>query len=302
MGKKLVSFLMLVTLVIGLVGCVGEPSMDAVPSQTVTSTPQTEAVGNEEDMIALFLSSSVVYGDDIRMEYSWSVGQSMLHIKYNDVDYSLERVVGSDRYWCLYREGGYVWLVDILAGKLLDPLAGLEQEILNHLSEVNFSPDGKYALISYKSGTVLELLDIATGNRTKMPYEDGIYTISGHFLDSGTALLVSTYQDADGQSTFCLVRYDIATETCTDLPGRYTAKDKNAENFMALLAGSWAYTYTDGKLTVVDLRTLEKTVYSLTANDVTNVSYYATTNSIVATAGETKYLLNPDGTMEKLAE
>ena len=90
----------------------------------------------------------------------------------------------------------------------------------------------------------------------------------------------------------------------TQLDGTFISKPTEVKDliFMVHIAGPRAYTCTDGKLTIVDLRTFEKTVYSLTADEVKNVSYYATVNSIVATVGETKYLLNADGTVEAIAD
>lgn len=185
----------------------------------------------------------------------------------------------------------------LFAREVFDPLAGLEENVRNHLSEAQFSPDGKYVLICYKSSTVLELLDVATGTRTKMPYEDGLYSVSGHFLDNSTALLVSSYQDANGQISYGMSRYDILSGECTQIPGRYTAKDRDAENFMAYIEGPYAYTHTEGKMTVVDLRTFEKTVYPLNISDVKFVLYH-TSDSVWAQAGETEYLLNMDGNMQ----
>lgn len=304
MRKSIISLLLVVTVIVCFAGCAGDTLTDVPPNsspQSAAPASEKEGAGNEEDMIALLLTSGTVTGNDTEVEYAWSVSHDRLNITYYGVHYDLARVPGSDRYLQLRREGGYTWLVDILTGKLLDPLAGLEQSILNDLSEVKFSTDGKYALLSYKSSTVLELLDIAAGSRTKMPYEDGLYSISGEFLDNGTALLVPSYQDADGQVSYSLSRYDIAAGGSTEIPGRYVSKDRNAENFMAMIAGPYAYTFPEGKLAIVDLRTLEKTVYPLDISQVTAVSYY-TADSILVTAGEAQYLLKTDGSMQTVSE
>lgn len=304
MRKSIIGFLLIVMVIVCLAGCVGDTPADVPPgssSQSAAPAPDKKGNGNEEDMIALLLTSGTVTGNDTEVEYAWSVSRDRLNITYYGVHYDLARVPGSDRYWCLHREGGYTWLVDVLTGKLLDPLAGLEQNILNDLSEVKFSPDGKYALICYKSGTVLELLEVATGTRTKMPYEDGLYSVSGDFLDNGTALLISSHQDADGQISYSLSRYDIAAGGSTEIPGRYVSEDRNAENFMAMIAGPYAYTFPEGKLAIVDLRTLEKTVYPLGISQVTAVSYH-TADSILVAAGDAKYLLKTDGSMQTVSE
>lgn len=304
MCKRLVGFLLLMTLVIGLAGCAGEHSADVVPSQTGTSTPDKEAVGIEKELVALLSSDGPLAESDKDMQYTWGPGNNTLNITQDGMLYSMERVFGSDRYWSLYREGGYVWLVDLLDKKVLDPLAVLEPGVLDMSSMVEFSPDGKYALISYKSGTVLELLDIATGNRTPMLQDETMYSLSGTFLGDGTLMIFKVHIASDAQLVYKLTRYDIASGIYTQLDGTFIAKPTEVKDliFMVHIAGPWAYTYTDGKLTIVDLRTFEKTVYSLTADEVKNVSYYATVNSIVATVGETKYLLNADGTVEAIAD
>lgn len=307
MKKQIVSFIVIGTLLACLAGCRSNTPADTPtePStQANASIREVLVLSKEGKSISLPLTSGRMTAKDTALEFEWAAYEGELyltessreHYSPSHGNFSLSRIPGSDRYMCLTTEGPYTYLIDSQTGEVLDPLAGMDAEILNKLSDVSFSPNGQYVLISHHSGTVLELMDRSKDSKIKLPYEDGLYSISGHFIDNKTILITSTYQDADGQISYTLARYHISTGECTQLPGSYVSKDPNTDNFMALIEGPFAYTYTEGKLTIVDLRTMSQTVYPLTASDVTRVSYHTAESIYVVDCG-VEYLLKTDGSM-----
>lgn len=250
-------------------------------------------------MVPSSWTAGQIMWNDTTIEYFWTVYNGELYLMCNSEDYSLGRIPGSDRYGYLQTEGAYCCLVDVKAGNVSDPLAALEKDVLDYLSEVTFSPDGKYALLSHSHGTVLELLSCETGRRTQLPYENGLYAVSGYFVDSNTVLIVSTEQKADAQTTFRLSRYDISARKHTPIDGSYNDKDPKADRFLTLIAGPFAYTATDGKLTLLDIRTFEQVVYALEISEITSVSYYAA-DCVYARVGNAHYLLKMDGSIQAL--
>ena len=232
------------------------------------------------------------------VEHYWAVFEGELYLE-NNSEYSMENIPGSDRYCALIAEGPYSYLVDVQTGQVLDPLAALEQDALNHLSGVRFSPDGRLAMITYRGSTVLELLDCASGNSVRLPYAEDLYSVSGEFLDNDTVMIFSTHQDADGQINWSMSRYEIASGECEEIPGRYTSKDRHAENFLAMVEVPFAYTFTEGKLKIIDLRTMEQTIYPLRIDEVESVSCCMyMKGSILVHTEQRDYLLNPQAAGE----
>lgn len=236
----------------------------------------------------------------VTVEYHWTISNGELYLLYDSADYHLERVVGSDRYMYLTIHGAYSYLLDAQTGEVLDPLAGLDREVLDYLTEVKFSPDGCLALISYRHGAALMLLDCKTGSKVDLPPED-IYSVSGEFLDNNTVLLVSACQAIEGEISYRLSRYDTSSGAYTQIPGNFVSKDPHADNFLAFAGGPLAYTYTDGKLTIVDLRTFQRAVCPLELEEVSWVSYHSM-DSIHVLAGQRQYLVKTDGSMRRVSE
>ncbi len=200
--------------------------------------------------------------------------------------YSLERIPLCDLYLLLCCEGFNAFLVDTKTKEILDPLASMGEGVQGYFSGMCVSPDGKYALVDYRSGTVLELLELETGNRTKMPYEEGLYGVNGRFLDNKIVLITSIYQEAKDKFSYRLSRYDISTGENTELEGR-----------MTMTGGPFAHTFTEEKLTLIDLRTMERTVFPLDIKEVTAVSHN-TMDSVCVRVGTTQYILKMDGSMQ----
>ncbi len=297
---------------IGLAALDGETTTDICVYQYVSESEETEQVILSYDgvyyvyrfytyMIPSSWTAGQIVWDGITAEYFWTVYNDELYLMCDSADYSLGRIPGSDRYGYLQMNGAYCCLVDVKTGKVSDPLATLENDVLDYLSEVCFSPDGRYALISYSHGTVLELLNCETGNRIPLPYKNDLYAVSGYFVDSNRILIISTEQDADAQITYQLSYYDISAKKQTQIDGSYSAKDPNADHFLAMIAGPFAYTATDGKLTILDIRTFEQIVYPLNISEIDSVSYYAS-DCVYARAGKVHYLLKTDGSMQIVSE
>ena len=236
----------------------------------------------------------------VTVEYHWTVSNGELYLLYDSADYHLERVVGSDRYMYLTIHGAYSYLLDAQTGEVLDPLAGLDREVLDYLTEVKFSPDGCLALISYRHGAALMLLDCKTGSKVDLPSED-IYSVSGEFLDNNTVLLVSACWGLDGEISYRLSRYDTSSGAYTQIPGSFVSKDPHADNFLAFAGGPFAYTYTDWKLTIVDLKTFQQVICPLELEEVIWVSYHSV-DSIHVLAGQRQYLVKTDGSMRQVSE
>lgn len=273
-----------------LTGCAPQQPADDSPQ-----TPTVSLLSQSGKTVTVPLNAAKLTLDTATPDYGWTYYEGELYVSCECEDISFERIGGSERFMALHA-GQYTYLVNVRTGEVADPLSSLDQAVLERLSQVTFSADGQYALVSHHSGTVLELLDIAGGTKLQLPYEEGLYSVSGQFLDNENVLICSAYQESDGKTSYGLSRYCIATGEISKLAGRYQAKDPSAENFMSLLDyGPFAYTRTDGKISVVDLRNFEKTVYALNATDNT-VLIYHTQDSIHAVVGESKYLLKSDGT------
>lgn len=287
-------FAVFLCFVVLLAGCAPQQ-----PADDTVQTPTVSVLSQSGKMATVPLNAAKLTLDTATPDYGWAYYEGELYVTYEGEEISFERIGGSQRYMLLHKGHGvgmYTYLVNVRTGEVFDPLSSLDKSVLEYLSQVSFSADGQYALISHHSGTVLELMDISKGIKTQLPYDEGLYSVSGQFLDNQNVLICSVHQEADGKTAYSLSRYHIATGELTQLSGRYQAKDPTLENFMSMLDyGPFAYTRTDGKISVVDLRNFEKTVYALNAADNT-VLIYHTQNSIHAVVGENKYLLKSDGT------
>lgn len=219
-----------------------------------------------------------------------------LHFQCEIENHILKPIYGSDRFLCLRTQEAYSYLVDTQTGEVLDPLAALEQEARDTLTDISFSPDGNYALISYGEGKVLELLEIKTGSRTKLPCEENMFSVSGRFLDEKTVLISSARREYQAGGSCNLSRYDITTGECKALLDIVVYEDFYIDSFFVMIGGPYAYTYTYGKFTLVDMRTMERTIYSLNVGEVTGVAYH-TGESIRVTSGEVQYLLKTNKEM-----
>lgn len=229
-------------------------------------------------------------------QYFVAAYEGELHFQCDMENYFLKCIFGSDRFLCLRTQGAYSYLVDTQTGDVLDPLASLEQEIQDTLTDISFSPDGKYALVSYGNGTVLELLDLETGGRQQLPYEAGLYSVSGQFLDEKTVLISSVRREYQVGNSCNLSRYDITTGECKALMDMVVYEDFYIDTFFVMIGGPYAYTYSYGKFTLVDMRTMERTIYSLNVGEVTGVAYH-TEESIRVMSGEVQYLLKTNKEM-----
>lgn len=288
--RRIAVFLFFVALLLCFAGCTTQK-----PANDTPKTPTISLLSQSGETVSVPLTAGKLTLNAATFDYGWTYYEGELYVSCECKDISFERIGGSERFMALHA-GQYTYLVNVRTGEVADPLSSLDQAVLERLSQVTFSADGQYALVSHHSGTVLELLDIAGGTKLQLPYEEGLYSVSGQFLDNENVLICSAYQESDGKTSYGLSRYCIATGEISKLAGRYQAKDPTAENFMSLLDyGPFAYTRTDGKISVVDLRNFEKTVYALNATDNT-VLIYHTQDSIHAVVGESKYLLKSDGT------
>lgn len=308
--KKLWSICMAVAILLGLAGCKSNaqaPERTTVPTTAPTTVPTTAptqpavktlaVIGKDGQRDTLTLQSGTVTVRGTELKYYWGSYQGEVyldaeskgHYSSSQGKFVFSRIFGSDRYLSLAAEGSCAYLIDLQSGKVQDPFAKVEKEILNRLSESEFSPDGKYALIRYNSGTVLELLNCETGERTKLPYsEENLYTVSGRFIDKDTVLINTVYQDGAGQlTTYVWESYSIPTGQRVQL---------YRDGAVTLIEAPFAYAFADGKLTLMDLRTGKTAEFPFDKAACTRIAYH-TTESAYAVVNGTEYLLKTDGTM-----
>ena len=292
--RRIAVFLFFVALLLCFAGCTTQK-----PANDTPKTPTISLLSQSGETVSVPLTAGKLTLNAATFDYGWAYYEGELYVRYEGADISFERIGGSERYALLHtgsNAGMYAYLVNVRTGEVLDPLNILDSSILAHFSQVNFSADGQYALISHHSGTALELMDISKGTKLQLPYDEGLFSVSGQFLDNKNVLICSVHLNADGKTSYSLARYHIATGELTQLSGRYQAKDPDAENYLCMLDyGPFAYTRIDGNIAVIDLRNFEKTVFALNAADNT-VLIYHTQHSIHAVVGENKYLLKSDGT------
>ena len=235
-------------------------------------------------------------GWEFTAEYHWAKYGNMLAAISHSGYYSVEPLPRSDRYLQLILEMGYTYLIDTVTGELHDPLSALDSEIVQRLSFVNFSPDGQYVVVSHHSGTECILLNCTTGEVTQLPYASDIYSISGRFLDETHILLVSAFEESvPNNISYSMTLYDITTGEASELPGRYTAKDRAASNFLACVDdGPIAYTVENKYLVIVDLMTWERTVTQFKVSGVSHI--FPCEDALAGVVYEgTVYILDHDG-------
>lgn len=246
--------------------------------------------------VTLNLSHAQIMIAETSVEYGWVSFNGVLYARSYTDGFYLEPVCKSDRYMYVIVDGGYTYLADAQIGEVFDPLAVLDIEVRQRLSDVRFSSDGQFAVVSYNSGTECVLIQCTTGQITQLPYEQGLYCISGSFLDDDNVLLSSSYEIEPHKIMYTLSVYDISTGECTQLPGQYQAKNRNEEQFLAVYNGGSAITFSDGGLIVIDLLTWQSISYPFATDmelvfDLHGRIYY------LSTQGQ-RYLLNKDGTLK----
>lgn len=305
MKRLLAVFLLLSMLLAACAPASDTPDTTGDPSQTTDDPAGTNDPNVQEVTVysrdgfsttIQIVSGQIIFNDAI-FEYFRAGNAGSLQFEYDAAHYSLESFPMCDLYLLLVWEGFNAFLVDTKTKEILDPLASMGEDVQGRFSGMGVSPDGKYALVNYRSGTILELLELKTGSRTKMPYEEGLYGVSGRFLDNETVLITSAYEDLERKISYGLSKYNILTGESTEIPGRFVAKDPYANNFMAMTEGPFAYTFTDNQLTLIDLRTMERTMFSLGIKEVTEVSH-CTADSVFVRSGKAQYILKMDGSMQ----
>lgn len=220
---------------------------------------------------------AVVHNDqEISVEYSWAKYEKALVAISRSGFYSVEPLIGSDRYLKLIFDMGYTYLIDTTTGEVSDPFSALNRTITERLSLINFSADGQYAVISYNSGTECLLLNCVTGEITEIPHASNLYSVSGYMLDHEHIMIISAFElDAPHEIQLSNSIYDLATGEFTELPEPYTACEDSAPNYLHPLdSGRMAYTYDEsGYLVIVDQVSWERIVTQFRKGSVNYVFY-----------------------------
>lgn len=281
-------------------GSVPQPSIPETTNSAVLPQPKTLTVYQIGDPACLELTAVQTTVADIPLEYGWAMHNGNVFLKQFSGACQIAAIPGSDRYICAYvgsMVGVYHYLIEVETGTVLDPLRVLQQDVMDRVSEVEFSPDGQYAFVTSHSGTQAYLLDCVAGEATQLPLDDGIYSVSAHFVDATNLFLTTAYQKESGQIYFELSRYEIATGACTEIPGQYQSKDRSRLDFLSFADGGVLYTFTNGQLTLIDPLTWNMTTYPF--GDDVMISQYTDDSYIVVSNG-IRYLLRNDGAYQQI--
>ena len=226
-------------------------------------------------------------GWELTAEYCWAKYGNALIAHSNSGDYSVVPLLRSDRYLRLILDMGYTYLIDTETGEVLDPLAALGDDAYMRLHSVNFSPDGRYAVVSHHSATVCVLLNCTTGEIAQLPYASDLYSIYGYFLDDTHILLSSLVEtDTPHEIEVSYALYDVNTGERTEI----TAPDSIFFTDDALVA----YTYEDGYLVFVDLMSGTRTATSFRKGQIDQIFYCHGELACVVSDG-VLYLINGNG-------
>ena len=278
-----------------------------IPTHSAPTTVPTTAPFDEPDPIDIVVHT-LDGNEKIRLtrvqttiaemptEYSWAYYDGRIFLKNVNADCELGIIYGSDRY--IYASFGsmtgiYCYLIDVQTGAVSDPLAALDAQLKESISEVIFSAEGMYALVFSNSHTAITLLNCATGQSRPLPLQEAVYSVSAWFVEQGHILISYCFEKESGQFRHIFALYDISTGMYTSIPGEYQTKDPTTDGFIAITEQGFLYTFTNGQLSVIDPLTWEKTVYVF-GSDAT-LSYYTRNTFLVKTEGK-QYILHKDGT------
>lgn len=319
--RMYLSFILAVILLVALTACAADsihmPSTAddttvptdgyTEPTHSAPTTVPTTAPSDEPDPIDMVIHT-LDGTEEIRLtrvqttiaempaEYSWTCYDGRIFLKNVNADCELGIIYGSDRY--IYASfssmtGMYCYLVDVQTGAVSDPLAALDAQLKERISEVVFSADGMYALIFSNSHTAVTLLNCATGQSQPLPMQEAVYSVSAWFVEQRHILISYCFEKEFGQFLCIFALYDISTGMYTSIPGEHQTKDPTADGFITITEQGLLYTFTSGQLSVIDPLTWEKTVYAF-GSDAT-LSYYTKSTFLVKTEGR-QYILHKDGT------
>lgn len=283
-----------------------QPSVSIAPQESTPPVmPKPEFLNIYQFGDPLYVELTTVQTEllGFNLKYSWTCYDGQIFIGQYEGSFPLSVVYGSNRY--IYTSVSnmtrtYHYLIDAQTGTVLDPLARLDPFISEHISEVSFSPNGGYALICSHSSTSAALLDCDTGYTMPLFFvAENVYSVSGFFPDNSHVFLTSCFQNAQGQFYYTFICCNILTGEVVYIPGEYQTVDKAKDNFIRFSDGGILYTFTEGKLTIIDPLTWEMTAYPFP--DDATVSYYTADTYIVST-NDIRYLLHKNGTFQLIYE
>lgn len=310
--SKFLSFALLVIVLINMAACslTNPPSSTAVPPSTITTAPDASVsttaptVTTDSKIVRIITMDGPLDAALTRvkttvaespLEYGWACYDGRIFVRQYAGAYDIDTVYGSERYISVFTgsmAGAYRYLVDVQTGTVSDPLAALDAQIREHMTDIVFSADGKYALVLSHGSTAATLLDCAAGQNVSLPVKENIYSVFGSFIDNSHILLTFCHQNTNGEFFYTFTRYNIATGESNPISGEYQKTDSGS-NFIGFCDGGILYTFVNGQLAIIDPLTWEKTIYPF-GNDVM-LSYY-THNTYIARTDGKQYLLHQEGT------
>ena len=229
-------------------------------------------------------SATVTHGGKTySINYRWCQYNDLLFIsKYSyGLDsgyYTVTAVAGSNVYAEIEfatQQSVYVYLLNVETGEVTDPLALLDPRIKSTIGDVQFSPDGSLAVISYNRQDDALLYRCRTGEVLKEFDPDDIYSIvTGRFLERDKILLTTLYSNT-GSSQWKI--YETGTGEIKDYTNLLVPYVNSAGNVrISFISSTQIGTITKSSIYLNDLVTGKCAKLMLTGADY-NTNFFSCT-------------------------
>lgn len=227
-------------------------------------------------------------GSQTEVGYYWCRrDDQLLAVTEPGAGYSVEAIGVNSHYLVLTfgsQSGTYAYLIDTQTNAILDPLARVEQKMVDTISQIYFSADGKHALLNCDGGDTWRLLECESGNTVLLDEVTGMSQCSGMFLDENS---IKIHTNGDSE----VYVYDLGTGECTLI-----AESSADEKYM-VFTSECKTKIVNNLLTVVDTATGEETATQFSRSAVDEI-YPGGRGSIIVISDGILYVISSAGDVQ----